>query len=90
MSDPARGGPPAQVVWKKMGWFAIGALGLFIGTKTILNERRRKNYQQQKIADREPGHQYQKIAEVETHTDGASAPSSEESNDPSFGRGRHT
>ncbi|KAK9449833.1 uncharacterized protein V1518DRAFT_426701 [Limtongia smithiae] len=73
---------------KRMGLAMVGTIGTYIIVKSILNDHRRKRYEAERKAAREPGHSYQKIAEVEKHSVGAANPSSEESNDPSFGRDR--
>ncbi|KAK9379625.1 uncharacterized protein V2V93DRAFT_387675 [Kockiozyma suomiensis] len=86
MSQPT--GPPAQAIWKKMAFFCAGTVAVYIVVKSQLNERRRIRYEEERRARREPGHEYQKIAEVERRSDGAANPSSEEANDPSYGRKR--
>ncbi|KAK9317491.1 hypothetical protein V1522DRAFT_418879 [Lipomyces starkeyi] len=80
-----------QSTGKILKGFAIAAaatVGTYIVVKLQLNERRRQRYEDMK--NRVPGHEYQKIAEVERHDDGAANPSSEEANDPSFGRQRRS
>ncbi|KAK9480943.1 hypothetical protein V1514DRAFT_317405 [Lipomyces japonicus] len=73
-------------LWKNMGLLAVGTLVVYQIIKNRSYDRRQQKWIEDRNEQRErhvSNHGFQRIAEVESHSDGAANPSSEEVNDPS-------